>query len=238
MLSRNWFVGVLGFVSAAGEVSALDYKRDVMPIFEEKCFKCHSASAEKVKGGLRLDDPEHLHKRFAKNDLVIPGDWDGSYLFVTVSRHPGAEDAMPPKAKKGDGKSLTPEEVMTVAKWIYEGAKVDGEKGKKGDKDDDPEDFLKFRDGLLVTDSFDELEDGEGKAKAEEPEPKVKPLEWTNAEGRKIKALFQGVEGDRVLLELDGGKKVKYPIKQLSEKSRAMLKALVEVDEKEAGDGG
>ncbi len=73
-----------------------------MPIFEEKCFSCHS-EAEKVKGGLRLDDPKHLHSRFSKNELVIPGDWDGSYLFVAVSRPPGAKDAMPPKAKRGTG---------------------------------------------------------------------------------------------------------------------------------------
>ena len=91
--------------------AALDYKRDIMPIFESKCFECHSA-AEKVKGGLRLDDPQHFYKRFAKNSVVIPGDWDGSYLFVAVSRAPGSKDGMPPKSKTGDKDLLTPEEVM------------------------------------------------------------------------------------------------------------------------------
>ena len=64
-------------------LAALSYERDIMPIFESKCFECHSAK-QKVKGGLRLDDPEHFYKRFAKNSVVIPGDWDGSYLFVAL----------------------------------------------------------------------------------------------------------------------------------------------------------
>jgi len=213
---------------------ALDYKRDIMPIFEEKCFSCHS-EAEKVKGGLRLDDPKHLHSRFSKNELVIPGDWDGSYLFVAVSRPPGAKDAMPPKAKRGDGKSLSPEEVMKVAKWIYEGARIEGERGEKGSKDDKPEDFLKFRDGVLVTDSFDEAhpEGVEGSGVPEKSKA-PRPQEWINVEGKKITATYRGIDGDQVALLLENGKTVKYPIKKLSEKSRAVLKALAAAGE----DGG
>ena len=51
-------------------VHALDYKRDVMPIFKEKCYDCHSSKAKKVKGGLRLDDEKIFSKRFAKNGVV------------------------------------------------------------------------------------------------------------------------------------------------------------------------
>ena len=70
---------------------ALEYERDVQPIFEKKCYDCHSSEADKVKGGLRLDDAEHLLKRFAKNDVIVPGDWDASYLFVTITRPHDAE---------------------------------------------------------------------------------------------------------------------------------------------------
>ena len=208
--------------------SALDYKRDIMPIFEEKCFSCHS-EAEKVKGGLRLDDPKHLHGRFAKNNVVIPGDWDGSYLFVAVSRPPGAKDAMPPKAKKGDGKSLTPEEVMKVAKWIYEGAKIDGQKGEKGSKDDNPQDYLKFRDGVLVSDGFDEAHGDEAhgdEAHGDEAKMVDATREWINAEGKKISAAYRGVKGEQVVLLLENGKTVNYPIAKLSQESREQLEAL------------
>ena len=205
---------------------ALDYKRDIMPIFEEKCFSCHS-EAEKVKGGLRLDDPKHLHGRFAKNNVVIPGDWDGSYLFVAVSRPPGAKDSMPPKAKKGDGKSLTPEEVMMVAKWIYEGARIDGERGAKGDKDDDPEEFLKFKDGVLVTDGYDAPQgEGEREDAGSKSVAKELPQEWINSEGKKIAATYKRVVADQVVLLLENGKTVNYPIAKLSKESREQLDAL------------
>ena len=210
---------------------AFDYKRDIMPIFEEKCFSCHS-EAEKVKGGLRLDDPKHLHSRFSKNDLVIPGDWDASYLFVAVSRPPGAKDAMPPKTKPGDGKSLSPEEVMKVARWIYEGARIEGERGERGSQDDKPEDFLKFRDGVLVKDIFDEVppEGVEGSGVSEISKAS-RPQAWINVEGKKITATYCGIDCDQVALLLENGKTVKYPIRKLSEKSRAVLKELAAAGE-------
>ncbi|MFT5857286.1 MAG: hypothetical protein ACI8XO_004546 [Verrucomicrobiales bacterium] len=223
-------IRILFLLIAFGSTAfALDYKRDIMPIFEDKCFKCHAK--DKSKGGLRLDDPKHFYKRFAKNNVVVPGDWDGSYLFVTVSRAPGSKDSMPPKTKKGDGKSLTPEEVMKVAKWIYEGARIDGEKGEKGDKDDNPEDFVKFKDGVMITDSFDVAREED-----EMPEKKQgeKPREWTNSAGQKIIATYKGIEGETVLLLLKSGKTVKYPVKKLSKDSRKLVEELKAGEGKEA----
>lgn len=131
---------------------------------------------------------------------------------------------MPPKAKKGDGKSLTPEEVMKVAQWIYEGAKIDGQKGEKGSKDDNPDDFLKFKDEVLVSDSFDAPH---GEALDEPDEPHTdKPQEWVNLEGKKINATYKRVQGDQVVLLLENGKTVNYPIGKLSESSREQLNAL------------
>jgi hypothetical protein len=119
------FLAILCLVTCA---QALDYKRDVMPIFKAKCYDCHSEEGDKIKGGLRLDDEEHFLKRFSKNEVVVPGDWDASYLFVTLVRPQHEKGAMPPKNK---GERLTEEEIMTVAQWIHEGAKIDGKKGKE-----------------------------------------------------------------------------------------------------------
>ncbi len=116
---------------------------------------------------------------------------------------------------------------MKVAKWIYEGARIEGERGEKGSKDDKPEDFLKFRDGVLVTDSFDEaLPEGAEGSGVSEKSKAPGPQEWINVEGKKITATYRGIEGDQVALLLENGKTVKYPIKKLSEKSRARLKEL------------
>lgn len=194
-------------------VWALDYKRDVMPIFKEKCYDCHSDGAKKVRGGLRLDDEEHFFKRFTKNDVVVPGDWDASYLFVTLVMPHDEKGTMPPKNK---GEKLTEKEIITVAKWIHEGAKIDGEKGKKGPDKWDPEKTLKFKEGRIVTEQFG-------------PAPEVKEPaweSWTNKEGKEIIARFQGLKEGKVSLEIKGGKTVSYPLEGLSEESQKKVKAL------------
>ncbi|WAC20878.1 c-type cytochrome [Luteolibacter sp. SL250] len=196
---------------------ALDYKRDVLPIFEKKCFDCHSAGAEELKGGLRLDDEEHFFKRFAKNDVVVPGDWDASYLFVTVVIPPGEKGTMPPKNK---GERLTEQEIMTVAKWIHEGAKIGREKGEKGSDEMEPSKILKFHNGQL-------LREGE-EAPVAEAMPEWE--EWTNRDGQKITAKFIKVANGKVSFELKGEKKVDYPLEQLSEESRNRILQRVEPD--------
>ena len=210
------------FSSAQVPVLALDYERDIMPIFEKKCFDCHSAEADKVKGGLRLDDPDHFRGRFAKNDIVVPGNWDASYLFVTVTRPHDAKEAMPPKGK---GKPLTPDEVMKVANWIHEGASVNREKGDEGPDDYKPEAFIKFKDGVMVTDSFGTDADTAAHPEAMAAE-NPRPQQWTNREGSEITATFLGLQGDQVLLELKDGRKVPYPLANLSDGSQAEAKRL------------
>lgn len=197
---------------------ALDYEKDIMPIFEGKCYDCHSAESKKVKGGLRLDQPEQFYKRFSKNDVVIPGDWDASYLFVTITRPHEDKEAMPPKGK---GDPLTPEEVMKVATWIHEGARVDREKGDKGSKEMDPEKILKFKDGVLAPEQF-------GVGAETPPEPEATPREWTNRDGKQIIATFKGLKDGKAHLVLENGKSAHYPLEKLSNKSQAEIKKLTE----------
>lgn len=188
-----------------------------MPIFKEKCYDCHSSKAKKVKGGLRLDDEKHFSKRFSKNEVVVPGDWDASYLFVTLVMPHHEKGAMPPKNK---GESLTEKEIRTVAEWIHEGAKIDGEKGKPGPENWHPDRLLKFKDGRVVTEQFGEA-------------PKVKKVEakweiWFNKEGKEITARFHGLVKDKVDFELKNGKRVSYPLEQLSAESQARIQGLID----------
>ena len=196
---------------------ALDYKREILPIFEKKCFDCHSAVAKELKGGLRLDDEEHFYKRFAKNDLVIPGDWDASYLFVSVVTPPGEDGAMPPQGK---GERLNEAEIRAVAQWIHEGAKIGKEKGKQGPDEMEPSKILRFLNGLL-------LKEGE-EAPAEEMKPEWE--DWTNREGQKMTAKYMKLEGGKVSFELKGEKRVDYPLEQLSEESRKRIMQRVKAD--------
>lgn len=192
---------------------ALDYKQDIMPIFEKKCYDCHSAEAKKLKGGLRLDDEEHFYKRLTKNDVVIPGDWDASYLFVTLILPEHEKGSMPPENK---GERLTEEEIRQVARWIHEGAKINGERGDKGPKEFDPDKQLHFKDDQLVREQF-------GPPPVEQ-EPEWE--EWKNAKGKAIIARFRGLSEDKVNLELKGGKRVSYPLNQLSETSQKKARKL------------
>jgi len=186
---------------ASTSASALEYEKDIMPIFSEKCGDCHSKKSEKVKGGLKFDDPSHFHSRFDKNSVVVPGDWDASYLFVTLFRPADHDDAMPPKGK---GERLTPEETVLVQRWIAEGAPIVGETGEKGPM---PE---------MGQPGY--IEAGEP-MKEETPQPQ----EWTNREGKVIVATLVEVDGDVAVLKLGSGRVFRVPIETLSDESRAVL---------------
>ncbi len=177
---------------------ALDYKRDVMPIFIEKCSDCHSKDSKKVKAGLRFDDPGSFQKRMPKNDTVLPGDWDASLLFIAITRPHDSEDAMPPKGK---GKSLNKEEIRTVQKWITEGAPINGERGKRG-----------------------KMPEGDARDSPDLPRAIPKEQAWKNKAGKTIMATLLKVEKDIAVLRLRGGHIYRYPIANLSDESQALLK--------------
>jgi hypothetical protein len=181
----------------AVSVHGLDYEKDIMPIFQKKCADCHSRESGQTKGGLALDDPEHLLGRLGKNNLVIPGDWDASYLFITLYRPEGDEDSMPPKGK---GERLTPEEVTLVQRWITEGAPLLGQRGERGTMPGEA-----------------------GPTPKDAPLPPQTPRTWSNREGKSITATLVRVEGDVVLLRLANGTVYRYPLASLSDESRASL---------------
>ena len=41
------------------------FEKKIRPVLAEKCYKCHSAAAEKIKGGLLLDTPRGRRARAA-----------------------------------------------------------------------------------------------------------------------------------------------------------------------------
>jgi hypothetical protein len=188
---------------------ALEYEKDIMPILADKCSDCHSNSGT-VKGGFKVDDPKHFADRLAKNNLVIPGDWDASYLFVTLFRPADHRDAMPPQGK---GERLTPEETAMVQLWIAEGATINGKTGEKGY-------MPKAGEAGFVAN----VDDRGGTPMAERGLPELaQPREWTNTEGKTITATLLRVEDDVALLKLANGQVYRYPIDKLSEQSKVAL---------------
>lgn len=200
---------IVFFALMPASLVALEYEKDIMPILADKCSDCHSNTGT-VKGGFKVDDPKHFADRLAKNNLVIPGDWDASYLFVTLFRPAEHRDAMPPEGK---GERLTPEETAMVQLWIAEGATIDGKTGEKGYMPEEGESgFVANVDGRR------------GSEMKESSLPKLaQPREWTNTEGKTITATLLRVEDDVAVLKLANGQVYRYPIVKLSERSKMAL---------------
>ena len=102
---------------AASTKTGLSFDKDIKPIFDKSCIKCHGA--EKQKGKLRLDTLEATLKGGENGESVVKGNSAKSTLVHTIARlDPDA--AMPPDGK---GDPLSKEQIGIVRAWIDLGAK-------------------------------------------------------------------------------------------------------------------
>jgi mono/diheme cytochrome c family protein len=91
------------------------FESKVRPVLADHCYKCHSAKAEKIKGGLVLDSRSGVAKGGDNGAVITPGDPDAS-LLVQAIRHGDEDTAMPPKKK------LAPEHITALEQWVKMGA--------------------------------------------------------------------------------------------------------------------
>ena len=98
--------------------SAVDYGKDIKPLFKERCVTCHGAV--KQKGKLRLDAGALILKG-GENRVVAPGDSRHSDLLVRITSD-DKDERMPP-----EGKRLSPEQIELVRQWVDAGAKYPAE---------------------------------------------------------------------------------------------------------------
>jgi mono/diheme cytochrome c family protein len=85
----------------ASKATGVTYAKDVKPMFEASCVRCHGN--ERPKAGLKLTSLEGVLKGTKDGDkVVIPGKSAESPLVVAVARIDD-ETAMPPKGKGGRG---------------------------------------------------------------------------------------------------------------------------------------
>ncbi|MEQ1860954.1 MAG: DUF1553 domain-containing protein [Chthoniobacteraceae bacterium] len=105
---------IVAFALAA-QAGAVDFVRDVQPIFEAKCVKCHGA--EKQKSGYRLD-AKRVALTGGDNHApnIVPGKSAESPLVKFVSGE-DEDMKMPPK-----GEALTADEISKLRAWIDAGA--------------------------------------------------------------------------------------------------------------------
>jgi hypothetical protein len=97
----------------------LTFDKDVRPLFEKACFKCHGPDVEKPKGKYRADTRENVLK-----SGVTAGDAAKSGVLGMIAYIAEDEEMfMPPKDNKAKIAPLTKEEVGIVRAWIEQGAK-------------------------------------------------------------------------------------------------------------------
>ena len=92
------------------------FEKKIRPVFVEHCYKCHSAEAEKLKGGLRLDGRELLLKGGDTGPALVPGEPDKSLLIKAI-RYTDPDLKMPPKDKK-----LSDAQIADITAWVASGA--------------------------------------------------------------------------------------------------------------------
>ena len=98
---------------AAGEFDF--FEKEIRPLLYKHCYKCHSAEAEKLKGGLLLDSRQGWATGGDTGPAIVPGDVEGSLLLRAVSYEDG-DLKMPPKYKLAD------HERAALAAWVEAGA--------------------------------------------------------------------------------------------------------------------
>ncbi|MCI0534252.1 MAG: hypothetical protein L0Z50_03385 [Verrucomicrobiales bacterium] len=113
----------LGKLPAAASQKGVTFEKDIKPIFEKSCFKCHGPEVEKPKGKLRVDTLAAVLKGGENGPNVIAGDLKKSTLLHQVAQIVDEDEWMPPPDNKAKIPPLTKEQVALIRAWIEQGAK-------------------------------------------------------------------------------------------------------------------
>jgi mono/diheme cytochrome c family protein len=93
---------------------AVDFVRDIQPIFQKNCIECHGP--KKARARLRLHDPAFIAKGGMDGPVVVPGKSNESLLISRVMGLNG-DDQMPL-----DAEPLPDSTVALLRAWIDQGA--------------------------------------------------------------------------------------------------------------------
>jgi hypothetical protein len=110
-----------GKLPPASDKKGLTYEKDIKPLLEKSCVKCHSG--EKPKSKYRMEGLASVIKGGESGDAaIIPGNSAKSPMVAYVSEL--VEDMeMPPTDKRDKYPALTKEQIGLLRAWIDQGAK-------------------------------------------------------------------------------------------------------------------
>ena len=100
--------------------AAVDFGRDVQPILSDKCYHCHGPDEPARKAKLRFDTKDGAFRLNKEGKSVItPGKGSESELVKRLLAKDPDVQMPPPESHR----TVTPQQVETLRKWIDEGAK-------------------------------------------------------------------------------------------------------------------
>ena len=114
----------LTFAAILPASAAVDFEKDVRPILELNCVRCHNPKGTDFEKG--ETDLDLTTRAVATDDAgtIVAGNADKSKLYKTTVLADDAKKLMPPKNKvTGALERLTKEETEILKTWINEGAK-------------------------------------------------------------------------------------------------------------------
>src|SRR6202790_2781674 len=107
----------LALSALAANPTPLIYDRDIRPILSEKCFLCHGQDSKKRMAGLRLDSFEDASADRGGHAALAPGKPEASAIYQRMTAEQPAR-RMPPVYSN---RTLTPDQIATLKRWIEEG---------------------------------------------------------------------------------------------------------------------
>jgi len=105
----------------AAKKEGLTFDKDIKPLIENSCLKCHGA--EKPKSKYRVDSREAFIKGGDSEEAaVVPGKSEKSPVVHYVADLV-VDYEMPPTDKRDKYPKMTPEQIGILRAWIDQGAK-------------------------------------------------------------------------------------------------------------------
>ncbi|HWA99973.1 MAG TPA: PSD1 and planctomycete cytochrome C domain-containing protein, partial [Pirellulales bacterium] len=112
----------IGARLCGGELSTVDYSRDVRPILSQHCYACHGPDEASREAGLRLDRADAATAELESGaTAVVPGSPEASEVIARITSD-DSDLRMPPTST---GHRLGPDEIDLLTRWIGAGAKFD-----------------------------------------------------------------------------------------------------------------
>jgi uncharacterized membrane protein len=110
----------LAAAAGCARTPEVSFSKDVVPVLDKHCKSCHvPGQPGYVVSGFELGSYETLMKGTQFGPVVLPGDPLTSVLVMLI------EGRVDPSLKMPHGDATTPsaEEILTIRRWVEQGAK-------------------------------------------------------------------------------------------------------------------